>query len=395
MTLIEFFDKDTIKNILAVLTLEPERVIFIYDSKISEKKYFTALNKCLKKRIPKVKFDIVPVDNNDVRDIYEKCCMVIERYGDCNMELTGGSELMMIAGYKAGSEKKIKMLYTDIAEGKITDLDDAEWSIDTTVLTLEDFMYARGSTYIGELHREPSKEKYDDILSVCTYIFRNLKKWRFTCAYIQAINANLDFGLQASANIPFRHKDGKIYWPDNDMMKIFEKHGFIKDLCIKENKINFSYAYPEAKTYLATYGLWLEMFVFINAKNSGRFSDVKLGTMIDWDAYDNDNTVGNEIDVILMEKSIPVFISCKLRGITTPDINELYIQRKRLGGWFSKGVIVTSGDDKIKGTGAFKKAEEFGIIVLDIKDIRSSNFGEILFKAISAQDIVGMKWKRV
>ncbi|MPN43885.1 hypothetical protein SDC9_191446 [bioreactor metagenome] len=162
-----------------------------------------------------------------------------------------------------------------------------------------------------------------------------------------------------------------------------------------ENKIKFSYEFPEAITYLGTYGLWLEMFVFINAKRTGRFSDVKLGTMIDWDAYDNVDNVGNEIDVILMQKSIPVFVSCKLRGITTPDINELYIQRKRLGGWFSKGIIVSSGDDKIKETGTFKKASEFGIMVLDRKDIRSSNFGELLFNAVSAQDIVGMKWKRV
>ena len=137
------------------------------------------------------------------------------------------------------------------------------------------------------------------------------------------------------------------------------------------------------------------MFVFISAKRLNRFSDVKLGTMIDWDAYDNVYTAGNEIDVIIMENSIPVFISCKLRSISTPDINELYIQKKRLGGWFSKGVIVTSGDDKIKQTGTFKKAEEFGIIVMDRKDIKSRDFGERLYQAVSGQDIVAMKWRRV
>ena len=137
------------------------------------------------------------------------------------------------------------------------------------------------------------------------------------------------------------------------------------------------------------------MYVFISAKRTGEFSDVKLGTMIDWDAYDENDMVGNEIDVILMEKSIPIFVSCKLREISTPDLNELYIEKKRLGGWFSKGVIVTSGDDKIKKTGVFKKAEEFGIIVMDRKDIKSKNYGELLFDAVSSQNIVDMKWKRV
>ena len=30
MTLIEFFDKDTIKNILSVLTIKPDRIVYIY-----------------------------------------------------------------------------------------------------------------------------------------------------------------------------------------------------------------------------------------------------------------------------------------------------------------------------------------------------------------------------
>lgn len=395
MTLIEFFDKDTIKNILAVLTLKPEKVIYIYDSEIADRRYFDALKKCFKRHSADMILETVPVDNNSVNDIYGKICDVIKKHESCMIELTGGSELMMIAGYKAGLENGIKMLYTDIANSRILDIEDAAWSVDTAVLTLDDFIDAKGAAYAGELHDEPQEDKYESILNVCGYIFRHLREWRFTCTYIQSVSTMIEYGMQVSSNIPFYHKDGKKYRPNREMMEVFAENGFIKNLNMTDNKICFSYAFPEAKTYLGTYGLWLEMFVFINAKRTERFSDVKLGTMIDWDAYDSFDSAGNEIDVILMEKSIPVFVSCKLRGITTPDINELYIQRKRLGGWFSKGVIVTSGDDKTKETGVFKKAEEFGIMVLDKKDIRSGNFGELLVRTVSAQDIVGMKWKRV
>ena len=55
MTLIEYFDKDTIKNILAVLTLKPERVVYIYDSAITDGRYFDALKKCFRKHIPHIK----------------------------------------------------------------------------------------------------------------------------------------------------------------------------------------------------------------------------------------------------------------------------------------------------------------------------------------------------
>lgn len=395
MTLIEYFDKDTIKNILAVLTLKPERVVYIYDSAIKDGKYFAALKKCFMKHIPHIQLEKVPVDINNVQDIYEKTCFAIDKYGASAMEMTGGSELMMISGHKAGAEKNITMYHTDIASGKIRDIEDPEFKMDTATLTLEDFIDAKGAAFVGESHRDPDEKNYDAILDMCSYIFRNLRAWSFTCGYIQAANASSEYGMQMTANIPFLHKDGRYYKPDRKMMEMFERNGFIKNLCMTNNKISFTYCYPEARTYMTTYGLWLEMFVFISAKRLNRFSDVKLGTMIDWDAYDNVYTAGNEIDVIIMENSIPVFISCKLRSISTPDINELYIQKKRLGGWFSKGVIVTSGDDKIKQTGTFKKAEEFGIIVMDRKDIKSRDFGERLYQAVSGQDIVAMKWRRI
>lgn len=395
MTLIEFFDKDTIKNILAVLTLKPERVVYIYDSAVTDGKYFTALKKCFKKHFSSIVLEKIPVDINNVTEIYEKTCQVIDKYGDCAMELTGGSELMMIAGHKAGIDKKIKMYYTDIAQGKLMDIDDPSFEMKTAQLTFDDFMNAKGAEFVGESHREPDEKNYDSILDMCQYIFRNLRNWSYTCGYLQAVSSVMEYGLQFSANISFLHKDGKHYRPDRRMLEMFEKYGFIKNLSITNNRVNFSFSYPEARIYMTTYGLWLEMFVFINAKRCGKFSDVKLGAMIDWDAYDNIRTAGNEIDVIIMENSIPVFISCKLRGISTPDINELYIQKKRLGGWFSKGVIVTSGDDKIKNTGTFKKAEEFGIIVLDRKDIKSRDFGERLYNAVTGQDIVALKWRRV
>lgn len=39
---------------------------------------------------------------------------------------------------------------------------------------------------------------------------------------------------------------------------------------------------------------------------------------------------GNEIDVMLMEDSLPVFISCKLKDADTAALNELLLQKS---GW--------------------------------------------------------------
>ena len=103
---------------------------------------------------------------------------------------------------------------------------------------------------------------------------------------------------------------------------------------------------------------------------------------------------GNEIDVILMDHSMPVFISCKLRDADTAALNELLIAKKRVGGWFSKGVVVTFSKEKTEGSGTYKRAQELGLELLDSSDILAEDFGNRLVKAIREHDLVSLKLKK-
>ena len=131
------------------------------------------------------------------------------------------------------------------------------------------------------------------------------------------------------------------------------------------------------------------------AASSGAFQDVKLGTMIDWDIYDGTRMGGNEIDVVLMDHSMPVFISCKLRDADTAALNELLIAKKRLGGWFSKGVIATYSKEKQENTGTYLRCLDLGLEMLDARDILAEDFGDRLVRAIREHDLISMKWKKV
>ena len=152
---------------------------------------------------------------------------------------------------------------------------------------------------------------------------------------------------------------------------------------------------PVEKQYVINYGIWLELFVYIHAKRSGAFDDVRLGALIDWNTYDNMRVVGNEIDVVLSDNSMPVFISCKLRNADAAAVNELLIEKKRIGGWFSKGILVAFGKDKQEKTATYLRAKELGIEILDAKDIMSADFGERLVQTVREHDLVSLKWKKV
>lgn len=396
LTIIEFFDKDAIKNILAVLSIKPDKVVFLYDKEIRNMNFFLGLRRCFKRHFPEIIFEKYPVDIGSIPDIYEKTVQIIEENEKCMIELTGGSELMMIGAYKAGRDKNVEMVYTDIIAGKIIGIDDNSNVRKTASLSLNDFIDARGACFIGNSHHEPEEKRYQHILKMSRIIFENLKAWKNTCMFLQtAMAESSPSDLELKSRCILMQRDGRKVQPDRSLLSSFQKNGFIRELNFTSENIRFEFTSKESKSYMINFGVWLELFVFISAKMAGQFEDVKLGTMIDWNAYDGITIAGNEIDVILTDNSLPVFISCKMRDADTAAINELLIAKKRLGGWFSKGILITFGNDKSAKTGTYKRAQELGIEILDKQDITSKDFVQRFVRTVQGHDLIGLKWKYI
>jgi Domain of unknown function (DUF1887). len=395
-TQIEFYDKDVIKNTLGVLTIKPDKVIYIYDKAFKDLNRFSSLEKCFKKHMPNIEVNICPVNIFSIDQIYKEICKIIKSNTNCIIDLTGGSELMTIAGYKAGTEMGLKLIYTDIIEEKVFNINNESEVIKAAQLTLEDFVDAHGAAFIGNSHDEPEEREFPKILEMCKILFTHLNKWRSTCTFFQVAMADTSAGdLDLRIHTEIQQKDGRWVSPDKDLLYDFQKCGFIKNLYFSGKYVVLTFASKKAKSYLISFGVWLEMFVYIHAVKSGVFQDVKLGTMVDWDAYDGITVAGNEIDVILQDRSMPVFISCKLRAADTSALNELLIEKKRLGGWFSKSIIVSFGQDKTMKNGTYKRAKELGIEMLDQTDVLSPDFGQRLVKAVNGYDLIGLKWKNI
>lgn len=395
--LIEYYDKDVLKNIMSPLTLHPDKVIYLYDSGLKDETVFRSLEKCFTKHIT-VEVEHIPVDIRTVESIRQATCAVIEQNGaeNCMLELTGGSELMMIAGYKAGREMGVRMLHTDLIRRCINDIETDEVIAPTTTLTLENFVDAKGACFVGESHRPPQPERYEAINKMARFLFAHLQDWKSTCNWMQTVVSRAlphELYIESRKNVFMKH--GKMVAPVKEIMKEFQRLGFIRNLVMDDHRVQFSFCSIEDKQYCISYGVWLELYVYVAAASSGVFDDVNLGTMIDWDAYNGKRLGGNEIDVLLMDDSLPVFISCKLRDADTAALNELLIAKKRLGGWFSKGLIVTFSKERKEGTGTYQRAQELGLEMLDSKDILAEDFQERLVKAIRGHDLINLKWEKV
>ena len=396
--IMEFYDKDVLKNIIAPLSLRPKKVIYFYDKGMEDMNVFTSLRKCLERNILGIEMEYYPVNISTIGKIYEKLELHLERNRGQSvaLDLTGGSELMLLAGHRIGMERKIPLLHTDLTQNHIVNLLDEKEVAKVKPLTLEDFLDARGARLMGESHKPPEPERYDQIKTMARYIFSELPKWKDTCNFMQTMVAQAsseDLAMYSKWNI--RMKNGKAVAPIQDMLEKFQKLGFIKKLNIYDKNVSFVFCSQEDKKYCINYGVWLELYVYICASEQGFFNDVKLGTMIDWDSYAKMNVAGNEIDVILMDQSMPIFVSCKLRDADTAALNELLIAKKRLGGWYSKGVMVSLSKEKKIHTGTYRRAKELGLEFLDATDIRADDFGERLVRVIKDHDLVDLKWKKI
>lgn len=391
-TLVKFFDKDTLKNILTAISLKPEKIVFVYDKEITDLNCFKCLKKCFKRHL-KADFEIFPVDIHNIAKITDLVSVIVKNNDDCMLDITGGSELMMVGGHSACIKNGSPLVYTDIVAGNIYNITENKVIAKAKNLTLNDFIEVKGAEFIGNSHSEPKNNEYKNILKMAKFLFLNLEKWKTTCVFFQTITAGQKTELTYNTLNYIKHKNGRTYNLDQDLMNKFLELGFIKNLKFKKNKVEFTFESLRYKQYMTNFGIWLELFVYLTAKKIDDFEGVMLGAMIDWNIYDDVERHGNEIDIILSYGCMPVFISCKLKAPDVNALNELLVTKKRIGGWFSKCILVSFGDESNKSVAL--RAKELGITLLYKKDVLNDNFSKVLLEAIKCQNLLKLKWKNV
>ena len=129
------------------------------------------------------------------------------------------------------------------------------------------------------------------------------------------------------------------------------------------------------KKYLTDFGAWLELYVYIQLKESKIFQDVRLSVKVKWDKIKKfSSDVVNEIDVTFFSGVSPVFVSCKLSDPSTEALQELSMYPNYFGGKYSKCIIVTLGNFKSDRNNVYNRAIQMGIGVVDGEDIKKGRF---------------------
>jgi hypothetical protein len=164
------------------------------------------------------------------------------------------------------------------------------------------------------------------------------------------------------------------------IMYELQKHGLISSLVLQET-VSFRFKNAQVKRTLTVAGQILELVVAKTMRGikdkdgSPLYHDVRVGVVIDWDGDDEDeanekfDTI-NEIDVIAMKSSVPVFISCKNGDFDANELYKLSSVAERFGGKYAKKVLVSTvlGELGEKSTYLETRMDDMGIRTVDDVD---------------------------
>jgi hypothetical protein len=372
-TLIDFYDRNVTANMMAVLSYQPEKVIYLYDKQFEKKADVHHLFKGCQAHLPQLVMEKYPVDAGSMEEISQVLGKILEGSDEFAIDLTGGPELMLICGYSQGMERGLPMYHLNMGSGSMAEIRHPEDSYPLHSLNLDDYIFVSGAYLMGYSKQAPEPAWYRQTMGMCRAVLRNSAEWKQTCLYLQA-GMGRQGGLQFDAPYPLINKNKQTLEPSEKLLRDAARFGFIRDLTFGRKSVSFRFPSQSARQTLLTFGSWLELFVYIHASQIPAFEDVRCGAILDWNAYDGVEILGNEIDVVLMKSSIPVFISCKQAEPDADAVNELMVIQSRLGGSYGKSILITLADTKKMNTPMNRRAKELGIMVMDKTDILAADF---------------------
>ena len=372
--LVEFYSEEPLENIMAMIKYRPEKIIFLghkynmITKKINDIKQFRD-HKC-----PDVELEFIEVPKDDLDGAIEMLSDIIKDNPGVRFELTGGSELILIALGCIAARMNISKLRIDPFTGKEIDIVDnhAVTSDYHFNISIEEEIILHGGAltpHTGSFCEWKFTDEFREDIRVMWDICKKYRGgWNRYCAIIDELRKNTPNQREGYVEI-YKNPLGEAI----HLLKDLEAQGLIRDYSESGKKITFRFKNNMIKRVIGKAGNILELHVYEVATRDGYlFSDAIIGAHIDWDGEIHDvNNPGydtmNEIDVILMRGVCPIFISCKSGKAGGNALHELETVSRKFGGKYArKALVLAKGCDDTTGSMFFKqRAWDMHIWIID------------------------------
>ena len=358
MTVVEFFDKNAVENIVSSLLCKPDKVIFVGNDYKKMKASCDIYSEILSLKGINIEFECKSIDKNRLEKIIEVFSEIVEKEGFCHFDLSGGDELFLVAVGIISERFKDKagLHKYNIISDKFYDCDmDGKPSHEERIsLSVAENIAIYGGKLLKSEPMAESPEEIEELLALWKISKANPTKWNIQ---INSLGISVkQFIDETSLSVMINREKAKKFLEsrnekfvyDKNIFSQLEEFGLISKLRADDNTICFEYKSPFVKRMLSKAGNVLEQYTGYICKISGAFCDVMCGVSVGW-SPDENTRVENEIDVIAMKNAVPVFISCKNGGIDSDELYKLETVSEEFGGKYAKKLIVASNLEKCIG----------------------------------------------
>ncbi len=390
-TLIELYDERTIENILAPDMFRPQRIIYLCPGEIVRDRNRQEKLKAFFLRRgwePELIFTEVSLFKAD--RILRQLLSIGEKYPDCALDVTGGSDAALFAAGMFTSQTGAPAFTYSRKKNRFYDISGAPFA-DNLACTLsysveEFFLMAGGTLLSGRVNNSILSDYLKDFDSFFACFLRFRRDWPAIISYIQKISL-AEHGqtppLSVRGNYTVKGEHGSKNSANEAALKAFARIGFIKDLTIVPSEsVSFRFRDNNIRTWLRDVGSVLELYAYKACIDTGIFNDVISSAVVRWDDVLGHGSVSNEIDVMAARGVIPLFLSCKTSDVKTEALNELAILRDRFGGKGAKAAIVST---EPCNAAARHRAAQLGIAVIDLEELKGKQLVQRLKVIMKAQ----------
>ena len=366
-TLIELYDERAIENILAPDMFHPRRIIYLCPREVlRDHTRQQKLAAFYRKRGWEPELIFVGTSLFEADRILRQLFTIEEKYPDCAIDVTGGSDAALFVPAFTYSRRKNR--FYDISGADFAD----DLYCDLTY-SIEDFFLMAGGTLLPgrvDNHILSQYLPYFDPFFSCFLRFRH--EWPTIISYIQRISP-AEYGqippLDITGSYTVKGERGSRNSANEDALQELAQIGFIQDLTIiPDQQVSFRFRDVHTRAWLRDVGSVLELYTYKACVDAAIFHDVISSAVVRWDDVLGHGSVLNEIDVMAARGVIPLFLSCKACDIKTEALNELAILRDRFGGKGAKAVIVTT---ESCNAAARHRAAQLGIAVIDLEELKT------------------------
>ncbi len=401
MTIIEFFDENSIENIAGALLCRPKRVVFVGDGRKRIERSIENYRSVLLSKGIDSELLYRPISRYNLKETADSLADMVNDYGECVFDLSGGDEIYL-AAVGVLSERlgeKIQCHRFNYRNGALSDID-ADGQICRTTdtkITVEDNIKIYGGRMTSSTAEDSlsDKEFMQDVRNMWEVCRKDARAWNAHTASLGALLERL--GLGGGLMFSFEKEKAKGVLEGSRtrfayirrIMEELEEFGLVK-LSEKGDRVSVGFKNRRIKKCLTTAGLVLEYTVMsamleVKDKDGERaYDDVRSGVKIDWDGEDKTDEVRtvNEVDVLAMRGMTPIFISCKNGDFDMEELYKLSSVTQRFGGRYGKKVLVTTDTDKLGQKADYLRARmnDMGIRCIDNADKMT---GEELVRALS------------